>query len=117
MFLPYSPQQLVDLTNAVTGWDMDIPEAQKVGQRAITLSRVFNLREGFTATDDDLPRRFFKPFDKGEARTAVPLDVEEFERAKIRYYEMMGWEEETGVPSRESLEQLDVAWAAEYLPG
>jgi aldehyde:ferredoxin oxidoreductase len=116
MFLPYSPQQLVDLTNAVTGWDMDIPEAQKVGQRAITLSRVFNLREGFTATDDDLPRRFFTPFDKGEARTAVPLDAGEFERAKTHYYARMGWDKATGVPSNESLKQLDVSWAAKHLP-
>lgn len=114
-FLPYSPQQVVDLVNAVTGWDVDLDETQAIGERAITLSRVFNLREGFTAADDTLPDRFFKPFLKGEARKTAPVDPEAFEWAKKHYYQMMGWDEETGVPPREALERLGVDWAAEHL--
>jgi aldehyde:ferredoxin oxidoreductase len=117
MFLPYTPAQMADLVNAVTGWDVDLDETQAIGQRAITLSRVFNLREGFTAADDDLPRRFFSPFDKGEDRKAVPLDEADFEWAKRYYYQMMEWDEQTGSPTREALERLDVGWAAEHLPG
>ena len=116
MFLPYHPQQMVDLVNAVTGWDVDLQETQAIGQRAITLSRVFNLREGLTAADDSLPRRFFAPFLKGEPRTAKPLDKEAFEWAIGSYYEMMGWDIETGVPTIEALEQLGIGWAAEHLP-
>jgi len=29
---------------------------------------------------------------------------------------MMGWDRETGVPTVEKLQELDVGWAAEYLP-
>jgi aldehyde:ferredoxin oxidoreductase len=114
-FLPYSPQQIVDLVNAVTGWDVDLPEIQAIGQRAITLARVLNLREGLTADDDTLPPRFFAPFWKGEARGAKPLDKKAFERAKGHYYAMMGWDRETGVPTVEEMERLDVRWAAECL--
>jgi len=32
------------------------------------------------------------------------------------YYSMMGWDRETGVPLAGKLQELDVAWAAEYLP-
>lgn len=117
MFLPYMPQQLVTLVNAVTGWDVDLQETQAIGQRAITMSRVFNLREGLTADDDTLPRRFFAPFLKGETRNAEPLDEAAFEEAKRTYYRMMGWHQENGVPTLEALEQLDIAWAAKHLPG
>jgi aldehyde:ferredoxin oxidoreductase len=116
MFLPYTPEQMAELVNAVTGWDVDLDETQAVGLRTITLSRVLNLREGFTAADDNLPQRFFGPFQKGETRKAVPLDEAAFEWAKSYYYQMMGWDEQTGIPTRDALERLDIAWAAEYLP-
>jgi aldehyde:ferredoxin oxidoreductase len=116
MFLPYTPHQMADLVNATTGWDMDLEETQAVGQRTITLSRVFNLREGFTAADDNLPERFFGPFDKGEARAALPVDKAAFESAKSTYYQLMGWDKDTGVPATETLQELGIAWAAEHLP-
>ena len=116
MFLPYTPQQVVGLVNAVTGWDADLHETQTIGQRALALSRIFNLREGFTAADDTLPSRFFFPFLKGEARKAQPLDAVAFEEAKQTYYQMMGWDRGTGVPAVETLERLEVGWAADHLP-
>lgn len=61
------------------------------------------------------PFRFFAPFDKGEARKAVPLDPQAFEWAKGHYYAMMGWDE-AGVPSRDTLERLDISWAGDHLP-
>ena len=117
MFLPYTPEQMLTLVNAATGWDIDLAEIQAIGQRAVTLSRVFNLREGLTAADDTLPRRFFAPFPKGQARRTVPLNEATFEEAKRTYYRMMGWDQEAGVPALETLEALDIAWAAEHLPG
>jgi aldehyde:ferredoxin oxidoreductase len=116
MFLPYSPQQMVDLVNATTGWDLTLEDTQAVGKRAITLSRVFNLREGFTADDDAIPRRFFAPFQEGEARRAVPLLEGGFEEAKNIYYGMMNWDEQSGIPTRAALEELGIGWAAEHLP-
>jgi aldehyde:ferredoxin oxidoreductase len=116
MFLPYTPEHMVTLVNAATGWDIDLAEIQAIGRRAVTLSRVFNLREGFTAADDTLPRRFFTPFLKGQARRTVPLDEAAFEEATRTYYRMMGWDQEAGLPALETLEELDIAWAAEHLP-
>jgi len=116
VFVPFAPQQLVELVNAVTGWDLDLQETQAIGRRAITLSRIFNLREGLSAADDTLPRRFFAPFAQGEARTAEPLDEATFEQAKQTYYEIMGWDRKTGIPERKTLEELDIAWAVEHLP-
>ena len=115
MFLPYNPKQMVALLKAVTGWDVDLQETQAIGQRAITLSRIFNLREGLTSADDTLPNRFFAPFQRGEARTAKPLNREAFEWAKGSYYAMMGWDTETGIPTIQALEGLGIGWAAKHL--
>jgi len=115
-FLSYSPEQMVTLLNAVTGWDVDLAETQTIGQRTITLARVFNLREGLTAADDTLPARFFEPFLKGEPGRSAPLDEAAFQECKKIYYDMMGWDRESGAPRRETLERLDVAWAAGHLP-
>lgn len=115
MFLPYSPEQMVGLVNATTGWDMDLDEIRAVGERSITLARVFNMREGLTAADDTLPSRFFESFEDGDPPTARPLDRQEFEAAKRAYYRMMGWDD-WGRPTQEVLDRLGVGWAASELP-
>ncbi len=117
MFLPYSPAQTLALLNAVTGWTMTLEDAQAIGRRAITLARVFTLREGLTAADDILPERFFGPFQEGEARRANPLQPADLGTAKAIYYRMMGWDEQSGIPTRTTLVDLGVGWAAEHLPG
>ncbi|MBE0557494.1 MAG: aldehyde ferredoxin oxidoreductase C-terminal domain-containing protein, partial [Proteobacteria bacterium] len=39
--------KLVELLQAVTGWETSLWELMKVGERTVTMARVFNLREGF----------------------------------------------------------------------
>ncbi|MDI6727119.1 MAG: aldehyde ferredoxin oxidoreductase family protein, partial [Smithellaceae bacterium] len=55
VFLPWSNQQICDAVTAVTGWPMSFEELMKVAERGITLTRIFNLREGFSRGDDTLP--------------------------------------------------------------
>ncbi len=106
MFLPYSPEQLTELTNAVTGWNMDTREYLRIGERAATVARLFNLREGWNSKGDTLPRRFFEAFKTGPlAGTALPR--EQFEAATKEYYRQMGWDA-NGAPTRERLRELGV---------
>ena len=58
-------QPLIDYVNAVTGWNMSLYEAMKVGERNNTLARVFNVREGFTPEDDQLPQRMHESIGNG----------------------------------------------------
>ena len=39
------------------------------------------------------------------------MDPQKLRKAKLTYYDMMGWTEE-GVPKQSTLEELDIAWAA-----
>ena len=65
----------------------------------------YNLREGLTAADDRLPRRFFQPKTDG-VLSDKGLDPEEMDKAKRYYYTLMGWDPSTGVPLPERLEEL-----------
>ena len=107
MILPYSYRQLADLTSAVTGWDVDIPELTRTADRILTMMRLFNIREGFGEADDRLPARFFQPKTDGYLAQAKP-DSAKFERAKRYYYSLMGWDQQTGVPTAETIEDLGI---------
>ena len=109
---PFGMQTLngmVDYVKAVTGWDTSLFDLLKVGERHINMARIFNLREGFTAQDDTLPDRFFQPLEGGTLK-GKKIDREAFSKALETYYEMMGWDPETGVPKRTKLFELDLDW-------
>ncbi|MBW2410424.1 MAG: aldehyde ferredoxin oxidoreductase family protein, partial [Deltaproteobacteria bacterium] len=54
-FLFFGNYPIIEFLNAVTGLDMDIPEALETGRRIQTLRQCFNVREGIQASDIKLP--------------------------------------------------------------
>ncbi len=46
---------IAKLINATTGWDFDYNAVDLIGVRAHTIKKAFNIREGWTADDDELP--------------------------------------------------------------
>ena len=109
-FPAWSDDQIVELVRAATGWNSNLWELLKVGERALTLARLFNLREGFTDKDDALPKRFYEPFLTGPLAGVAPTG-EQIDAAKRNYYEMMNWDRETGVPRLAKAQELDIEWA------
>ncbi len=107
LFLPYNLEQVTGLVRAVTGWDTSAMELLRVSERTLTAARLFNMREGFTAADDKLPPRFFRPKTDG-CLADKPLDPVKFEQAKRYYYRLMGWDGDTGVPLPEKLSELGI---------
>jgi aldehyde:ferredoxin oxidoreductase len=110
-FLPYSPSQVVEVVNGVSGWNSTAWELMKIGERAWNMARAFNVREGFTTLDDAIPARFASPF--ADPRQAVPIAPQALEQAKRTYYEMAGWEPSTGVPTVAKLQELGIGWVAD----
>jgi aldehyde:ferredoxin oxidoreductase len=106
LFLPYSFQQLVELLASVTGWDTSVAEQTRVAQRILTMCRMYNLREGLTAADDQLPPRFFEPT-RGGPLSDQSLTPEEMDKGKRYYYSLMGWDDQ-GVPTPEKVEELGI---------
>jgi aldehyde:ferredoxin oxidoreductase len=105
------PEQLVELVNASTGWQTTLWSLMKVSERALNLTRAFNVREGFTAADDALPERLYEELQFGSMKGAR-IDREQFRKALELYYEMMGWDPETGAPTPTKLLELDLGWAS-----
>jgi aldehyde:ferredoxin oxidoreductase len=116
MFMPYSKLQTLDLVEGVTGWQSSLFELLKVGERALALARLFNYREGFTAEDDLAHWRFATPFESGPTE-GVRIPEEEMQEALHLYYEMRGYDPETGAPTAAKLQELGVGWALELLEG
>jgi len=111
-FVPLTPDNIVDLVRDITGWNTNVWELVKAGERSINLARVFSLREGQTAADDNLPRRFFTPFTSGPLE-GVGIDDAQLKQSVETYYGMMGWDKDTGAPIPEKLQELGIDWAAE----
>jgi aldehyde:ferredoxin oxidoreductase len=96
---------LIDYINGVTGWNMSLYEAMKVGERNNTLARVFNNREGFTPKDDVLPDRMHEGIGNGALKGSL-VERDKFIAARRTYYEMAGWDPETGKPTASKLAEL-----------
>jgi aldehyde:ferredoxin oxidoreductase len=98
-------EPLLAYVNGVTGWTLSLYEAMKVGERANTLARVFNCREGFTAADDMLPQRLHEGIGNGVLK-GERIDPDQFLAARRTYYEMAGWNPDTGRPTAAKLAEL-----------
>lgn len=105
----YDVEQLAAMTSKVTGWDVTVKELLEVGERRLNMLRAFNAREGFTRADDILPKKLYQPL-KGGASDGVHLTEEELETAKDMYYEMAGWDVESGAPKTKKLAELGLDW-------
>jgi aldehyde:ferredoxin oxidoreductase len=96
---------LAEFISAVTGWDFTPKEAMTAGKRTLTLLQAFNLREGWKVSDYSLPRRISQPPTLGPFAGRL-ID---FESLRSSYYKNMGWDMESGVPSRVCLFELGLS--------
>jgi len=102
---------VVAAVRAATGWDVTVDELLEIGERAVNLARVFNVREGLTRSDDRLPDRLHLPLEGGPL-TGVSIDRDAFEAAISALYVLKGWDPATGAPTPERLGRLGLAWTA-----
>jgi aldehyde:ferredoxin oxidoreductase len=99
---------------AATGLTMTPAEVRAVGERIINVERAFNVREGIRRKDDTLPRRFREePLTEGASKGTVF----ELEPMIDEYYAERGWDNETGVPTVETLRRLGLDRASTDLAG
>jgi len=103
-FCTPNAQLTVDCVNAVTGWNLTVPDAMTIGRRAINLLRVFNFRNGLSA-DLEAPsvRYGSTPLDGPCKDKAIGPHWREMVQ---NYYGLMGWDRKTGKPLPETLRAL-----------
>jgi len=100
-FQLYSSGQLAEAVAAATGWDVNVDELLAIGDRRLTMMRLFNQREGVAGEADTLPVKVFEPL-VGGPTDGVAVDREIFDAARATYYAMAGWNA-AGQVTREKL--------------
>jgi len=85
----------------------------QVSERSINMGRIFNLREGFTDKDDNMPDIFYEHMKGGKLNNTGAINRENFEKAVKTRYGLMGWDEKTSVPNKGKLVDLGLDWLVE----
>jgi len=96
------------LLSAVTGKKYEVQDLLIAGERIWNLERLFNLRAGFSRSDDTLPPRLLEePLTKGNSQGSVVRLDEMLDD----YYRFRGWNE-NGIPRPAKLAALglDKMW-------
>ena len=100
---PYHIHNYPKLVSAATGMDLDEASLTRIVKRSRNLHRAFNLCRGLTRADERPPDDHWKHrFPEHE------------EKLMDTYYQYKGWTLE-GVPTRETLEDLDLGYVADTL--
>jgi len=98
----FSLENEAALASALSGWPLAAADLLTIGERILNVERLFNLRHGATAADDDLPDRFTEePLPDGPTRgmtVAIQPMVRDF-------YAAMGWDAD-GQPTPVKLQEL-----------
>jgi aldehyde:ferredoxin oxidoreductase len=109
--------------SAVTGIKTDEKALHQYGERVFNLQRAILLREGRTPKDDDVPADFnftdpvktafmnpevIVPGPENEvvSRKGQVLDRGQFEEMRQEFYELRGWDPESGLQKAATLERL-----------
>ena len=93
---------LVGMINASTGWDTDMDQLMKAGERVFQLQRALSCKLGITSKDDVLPELALRPITGGGQEGHVP----NLDKMLPEYYAIRDWNKATGKPSKKRLESL-----------
>ena len=96
---------ILKVLSAISGQTWSAANFGEVGARIMCQERLFNMREGITEKDDNLPARLLKePKPDGPTKGAVvPL-----KELKQDYYRAMGFDAATGNPPDALLAKLGI---------
>jgi len=101
----HCPELYATALHAVTGVEEfgELSRLQLIGERIWNLERAFNIREGLTKREDDIPERFKTvPMPTGPAQG----HVSHWDELIQLYYEARGYDQGSGYPTRSKLKEL-----------
>jgi aldehyde:ferredoxin oxidoreductase len=85
-------QHIGNLLSSVTGISFTSEDVQRVGERVNNISRLFNIREGFTRSDDTFPQRLMNEPIKGGPSKSQLISKDDLNLMLDEYYEVRGWD-------------------------
>jgi len=109
----YHVKTITELYTAVTGIDITPAQLMKASERAWTIGKMLNTREGFDRKDDQAPEVWYQPLvlegkeyhitDYYETATLTKEDIEGF---LDDYYDERGYDTKSGNPTPQKLKEL-----------
>lgn len=108
---------LPDLYNAVTGIQTNVRDLKRVGERAYNLYKLANAREGFGRAEDAFPNAWLIPISTPDGIQQLTdyykkhiITEADIHMLLDDYYDERGWDKNTGTPTLEKLNQLDLTY-------
>jgi aldehyde:ferredoxin oxidoreductase len=101
---PTGLMNVLDITNAATGWNLDDNDLLMIGERILTARHLFNLTEGIEPRDFILPNRLkgIPPLDSGPT-SGITIDIDSLVKD---FYSAMDWNSNTAWPNPDKLDIL-----------
>jgi len=93
------------MINTSTGWNTDLEQLLKAGERIFQLQRALSCKLGISAKDDVLPELIMRPIPEGGTEGHVP----NIGKMLPEYYAIRDWDSTTGKPSKKRLESLGMS--------
>ncbi|MBW1819065.1 MAG: hypothetical protein JRJ60_18150 [Deltaproteobacteria bacterium] len=109
---PY-PKLVLDCFNATTGWNWTLEDAFNLGRRIMAQLRFFALRHGLDMLDEQPSVRYGSPPNDGPAK-GVDI-MAGWDRMRENYYNLIGWDPQTGKPLPETLSKLGLEELAKHI--
>ena len=108
-------KEMADLFSMATGIRTTEEMMKEKADRIWTLERAYIVREGITRKDDVLVGRYMDEPVHGGELNGFAFDRKKWENLLDEYYELAGWDKETGAPTRAKLELLGLSDSADEL--
>jgi aldehyde:ferredoxin oxidoreductase len=119
------PALASQIYSAVIGQEFDESELEKAGERIFNMQRAVMLRQGWGGREGDrlldsyheapiqeafLNSECIVPGKNGEqaSRKGAVIERDKFEEMKSQYYELRGWDVESGLQTRARLKELQL---------
>ena len=108
-------QDLSSLFSLATGIEMDEKTMLTAAERVYNVERAYGVRMGMDRKDDVLIGKWAtEPVPNGPYKGEM-IDPEKWQIMLDEYYQLRGWDKNTGVPTRERLKDLGLDEVAEEL--
>jgi aldehyde:ferredoxin oxidoreductase len=118
LYSSYNIKDLPLLIESATGLIFTEGELREIAERIRAVQRAYNNRLGLRKEDDIPPQFNFEQSLKGmlmDKEIDMKLDRQKFEEALTQFYKLFGYDENTGIPTRDTLIKLNLEDVAKDL--
>lgn len=110
----YNMATYAEFVKAAAGWDVSEQELTNIAERILAVEKSINVLAGLGRGDDYPPDRFYEPIPSGRYK-GMCLEKEKLGDVVRKHDELHGWDIETGIPTKETLEGLNLQEIADQL--